>query len=342
MNLNILTDDQVARLDQLIDGADHIVITCHNRPDGDALGSTLGWAEYLRVCRGKSPVVVVPSAYPDFLRWLPQTERIVRFDKRPGEVERLLDEAQLVFCVDFNALGRVEAMEPLLAACAAPRVLIDHHENPMVEAEVVVSRPELSSASEIVFRMVWQMGGYEQLGKKFAVQIYTGLMTDTGNFAYSSSYPEIYYVVAELLTKGINTVKIYNNVYHNYSQWAVRLRGYLMSQKLNVLADGRASYYTLTREDMRDYKFVRGDVEGLVNVPLSIKGMKCSIQLREDDRVDNKIWVSLRSVDQFSVEDMAQRFFHGGGHFNAAGGQLDCSMQEAEHITREAIKACFD
>ncbi len=341
MNLNLLTENQVARLEQLIVEADHIVIVSHNRPDGDAIGSSLGWAEYLRSRFGKEPAVVMPSAYPDFLHWLPQSERIIRFDKKREEVERLFSEAQLVFCLDLNAASRVETMEPLLTACKAPRVLIDHHENPTIEAEVTVSHPGLSSASEIVFRMAWQMGGFEELSKKFAVPVYTGMMTDTGNFAFSSSYPEIHYIIAMLLTKNINTVKIYNNVFHNYSQWAIRLRGYLMSQKLNVLADGQASYYTLTRENMKDYKFVRGDVEGLVNVPLSIKGMKCSIQLREDDRVDNKIWVSLRSVDQFSVEDMARRFYNGGGHFNASGGQLDCTMEEAERITREAIKAYF-
>ncbi len=341
MNLNLLSEEQALRLESLIRGAAHIVVTCHNRPDGDALGSSLGWAEYLRVHYNKEAVVVVPGPYPDFLQWLPGTERVVRYSNRPQEVERLFGQADLVFCMDINCLNRLEALEPVAAACGAPRVLVDHHEDPRVEAEVVVSYPDLSSTAELVFRMVWQLGGYEELSKKFAVLIYTGMMTDTGNFAWSASYPEIYYVISMLLTKRINTTKIYNNVYHNYSQWAVRLRGYLMSQKLNVLADGQASYYTITRGDMRDFKFVRGDVEGLVNVPLSIKGMKCSIQLREDDRVDNKIWVSLRSVDQFSVEDMARRFFNGGGHLNASGGQLSCSLAEAERIAREAIKHYF-
>ena len=141
-----------------------------------------------------------------------------------------------------------------------------------------------------------------------------------------------------LLTKGIDKDKIYRNVFNNYSTWAIRLRGYLMSQKLNVLDDLHASYYTMTREDMKNFHYMRGDSEGLVNVPLQIKGMKCSVSLREDDRIDGRIWVSLRSVDDFSVEDMAKRFFNGGGHFNASGGKLDCTMDEAVAITKKAFE----
>jgi phosphoesterase RecJ-like protein len=181
-------------------------------------------------------------------------------------------------------------------------------------------------------------GGFEDLGKKFAVPVYCGMMTDTGGFTFNSTRPEIYFIICQLLTKHIDKDKIYRNVFNNYSQWAIRLRGYLMSQKLNVFEDLHASYFTLTRQNIRDYHYVRGDGEGLVNEPLRIKGMKVSISLREDDRIDNKVWVSLRSVDDFSVEEMAKKFFNGGGHFNASGGQLDCTMEEAERITREAIK----
>ena len=164
------------------------------------------------------------------------------------------------------------------------------------------------------------------------------MMTDTGGFTYNSTRPEIFYIISQLLTKGIDKDKIYRNVFNNYSQWAIRLRGYLMSQRLNVFEDIHASYYTLTREDMRNYHYVRGDGEGLVNEPLRIKGMKVSVSLREDDRIDNRIWVSLRSVDNFSVEEMARRFFNGGGHFNASGGRLDCSLDEAVAITRKAFQ----
>lgn len=337
MELNLLSAEKAKALEEMIVSAEHIVITGHSRPDGDALGSCLGWAEYLREHYGKEPAVVVPNGYPDFLQWLPMSDRIVRYDKHPNEVQEMFNRAQLVFCIDYNALGRVEAMEEVLTGCKAPRVMFDHHLDPTLPAEIAVSRPDLSSASEVVFRVVWQLGGFEQLTKKFAIPIYCGMMTDTGGFTFNSIRPEIYFIICQLLTKHIDKDKIYRNVFNNYSQWAIRLRGYLMSQKLNVFEDLHASYFTLTRQNIRDYHYVRGDGEGLVNEPLRIKGMKVSISLREDDRIDNKIWVSLRSVDDFSVEEMAKRFFNGGGHFNASGGQLDCSMEEAERITREAI-----
>lgn len=342
MELNLLTADEAARLDGLIAASEHIVITGHSRPDGDALGACLAWAEYLRVHYGKLPAVVMPNGFPDFLQWLPLSEQIIRYDKHPEEVKKLFDDAQLVFCIDYNALSRVEAMEEVLVGCKAERVMLDHHLNPTIDTILTVSHPELCSSSEVVFRVIWQLGGFEELGKKFAVPLYCGMMTDTGGFTFNSIRPEIYFIICQLLTKHIDKDKIYRNVYNNYSQWAIRLRGYLMSQKLNVFEDLHASYFTITRENMRDFHFVRGDAEGLVNEPLRIKGMKVSVSLREDDRIDNKIWLSLRSVDNFSVEQMAQRFFNGGGHFNASGGQLDCSMAEAEKIVREAFKYYAD
>ncbi len=337
LTLNLLTPDQVAKIEELVTAASRIVILGHSRPDGDALGASLAWAEYLSANYGKSSQVIVPNAFPDFLHWLPNVERVMRYDKHPDEVESMMGEADLVFCLDFNAAERLEGMAHTLQATKAKRVLIDHHLNPTVEADVKVSYPDLSSTSEIIFRMVWQLGGFERLSKKFAVPVYCGMMTDTGGFTYNSSRPEIFYIVSQLLTKPFDKDKIYRNVYNNYSPWAIRLRGYLMCQKLNVFNDLHASYFTLTRQEMRDFHFVRGDAEGLVNEPLRIKGLKMSISLREDDRVDNKVWVSLRSVDDFSVEEVAKRFFNGGGHLNASGGQLDCSIDEAVKITREAI-----
>ena len=337
MDLNLLSEKQAQTLDNMLRAANHIVIVGHSRPDGDALGSCLSWANYLTVHYGKQPVVIVPNAYPDFLHWLPGSEQIVRYDKHPDKVKQYLDEADLLCCLDFNQLSRVDNMADLLTACKAQRLLFDHHLGAYIDAAVHVSYPELSSTSEIVFRVVWQLGGFDELGKMFAVPDYCGMMTDTGGFTYNSTRPEIYFIICQLLTKGIDKDKIYRNVFNNYSSWAIRLRGYLMSQKLNVLDDLHASYYTVTRQDMRDYHFVRGDIEGLVNEPLRIRGMKCSISLREDDRIPNRIWVSLRSVDDFSVEDMAKRFFNGGGHFNASGGQLNGTMEEAEKTTREAI-----
>ena len=197
----------------------------------------------------------------------------------------------------------------------------------------------MSSTCELVFRLVWQLGAFDEMDSKWATQAYCGMMTDTGGFTYNSTRPEIFFIISNLLTKGIDKDKIYRNVYNNYSSWAVRLRGYIMAQKLNVIEDLHASYYAISKMDMEEYRFVKGDAEGLVNIPLSIKGMKLSISLREDDRKENLVWVSLRSVDDFPANEVAERFFHGGGHLNAAGGHLDCSLDEACVIAKDAIKA---
>ncbi len=287
--------------------------------------------------------VLAPDNYPDFLRWLPDNETIIISDNRQEQAKQLIADANTIFLLDLNNASRTgDFLAPLIDNSAAKKVIIDHHLSPNTAVDLCVSHSEMSSTSELVFRIVWQLGGFAQTDKKFAAQIYCGMMTDTGGFTYASERPEIFYIICQLLTKGINKDKIYRNVYHNYSSWAIRLRGYLMSQKLNVFEDLHASYFSISRYEMEEHNFVKGDAEGLVNVPLTIKGLKLSISLREDDRIDNKIWVSLRSVDDFPANKVAEQFFNGGGHLNAAGGHLDCSLNEACQIARQAIKAFAD
>ena len=341
MNIDILNEAQLSQLEQLIATSDNILITCHKSPDGDAIGSCLGWAEYLR-SRGKEPTVIVPDQFPDFLLWLPNTEKIVRFDKHPEKCDMLFKIADLVFCLDFNTTSRVSDMEPSLTASKAPKVLIDHHLNPDVPAILSISRPEASSTSELVFRIVWQLDGFKYLGRQFAAPVYCGMMTDTGGFLYNSSRPEIYFIIGELLTKHIDKDRIYRNVYHNYSEDRIRLMGYVMYEKLTYLPEYHAAYYTITKDELKRFHFVKGDAEGLVNIPQQIKGLRLSISLREDTEKKNLVWVSLRSVDQFPCNKMAAEFFNGGGHLNASGGHLDMTMDKAIETVRMAIVAYAD
>ena len=338
MNIDIIPQDQLARLSQLISDAETILITCHKSPDGDAIGSSLGLADYLRHL-GKEPVVIVPDQYPDFLMWLPNTEKIIRYDKQRDKADLLFKIADLIFCLDYNAPSRVDEMEQSLVGSPATRVLIDHHLNPDVPADFIISEPEASSTCELVFRLVWQMGAFPILAKQFAVPIYCGMMTDTGGFTYNSSRPEIYFIISELLTKRIDKDKIYRNVYHNYSESRIRLMGYVMYEKLVYMPEYNAAFYTLTKDELKRFHFVKGDAEGLVNIPQQIKGLRLSISLREDTEKDNIIWISLRSVDNFPCNLMAEEFFNGGGHLNASGGRLNCSMDEAVKIVRNAIIA---
>ncbi|MBP3211173.1 MAG: DHH family phosphoesterase [Prevotella sp.] len=336
MQIDILSEQEAAVLQELTAASSHIVVTCHKSPDGDALGSSLAWADYLR-SQGKEPVVLIPDAYPDFLQWLPNTEKIIRYDKHREEGDLLLKTADLIFCLDFNEPSRVDEMQASLEASPALKVMIDHHLNPQMDTALTVSHPDLCSTSELVFRIVWQLGAFDAMPKTWAVAIYCGMMTDTGGFTFNSSRAEIFFIIGQLLTKHIDKDKIFRKVYNNYSSWAIRMRGYVMCHKLNVFDDRHAAYFAISRKDMRDFHFLKGDAEGLVNEPLRIKGMRLSISLREDDRKPNLVWVSLRSVDDFPCNRMAERYFNGGGHLNASGGRLLCSLDEAERITRQAI-----
>lgn len=335
---DLLSQEQIKLLRSLIADAESIVLCCHQNADGDAMGSMLAWGEVLHFL-GKEPLLVVSDQYPDYLHWLPNTEKVVRYDKRKEFVDTVLKIADLVFCLDFNTLSRTNEMEEALRNTEAKKVLIDHHLDPDVDAVLTISYPEMSSTSELVFRIVWQMGLFDQLGKHFAIPLYTGMMTDTGGFTYNSNNPDIFFIISQLLTKRINKDKIYRNVYHNYSEHRLRMVGHVLCNRLVVDEPRHAAYYTLPREDLRAFHFVKGDAEGLVNMPLQIKGLKLSISLREDTERDGLIWVSLRSVDSFPCNEVAARFFNGGGHLNAAGGRINGTMDDAVQAVRAALDA---
>lgn len=335
---DILNNEQLGQLKTLINESQNIIITCHQNADGDAIGSSLGWAEYLKML-GKEPTIIVPDQYPDYLHWLPNTDKVMRYDKHREQADLLLKIADLIFCLDFNTPSRVDEMQQSLVNSQARRVLIDHHLGPDVPAVLTISHPDASSTSELVFRIVWQLGGFEQMSKHFATPIYCGMMTDTGGFTYNSCDPAIYYIISQLLTKGINKDRIYRNVYHNFSENRLRLTGFVMLERLVVDSERHASYYALRREDLKRFHFVKGDAEGLVNMPLQIKGHKLSISLREDTEKENLVWVSLRSVDDFPCNKMAAEFFNGGGHLNASGGRLHCSIDKAVEVAQKAILA---
>lgn len=338
MQIDILTPEQCETLSALIDDSETILITCHKSPDGDAIGSCLGWAEYLR-SQGKEPVIIVPDQYPDFLLWMPNTEKIVRYDKHREKCDLLFKMADLVFCLDYNTPSRVEDMQEALVASPAKRVLIDHHLNPDVDTMLTISQPEASSTCELIFRIVWQLGDFEQMTKQFAAPIYCGMMTDTGGFTYNSNDPAIYFIISQLLTKHINKDRIYRNVYHNYSEDRIRLMGFVLYEKLVYLAEYHTAFYTLTKEEQQRFHFTKGDAEGLVNIPQQIKGLKLSISLREDTEKRDLVWVSLRSVDDFPCNKVAEEFFNGGGHLNASGGRINGTMEEAVETVKKAIQA---
>ena len=335
--MKILSDEQFSELHQIIDEAQNIVLTCHRNADGDALGSTIALANIL--CKqGKDATVVVPDGFPDFLHWLPGIHNVVRYDKHPEKCALLLKMCDVVFCLDYNTLSRTgDEMCASIAASKAQRVMIDHHLCPDIDCRVCVSMPSMSSTSEMVYHVAVQLGYAEHIDKAVATCIYCGMMTDTGAFTYNSNSPEVYHVIAELLQRGIDKYKIYRNVYYTFSPDRMHLWGHVLST-FHMSKRGDAAYFTISKADMKRFNFIRGDAEGLVNMPLQIKGMKLCISLREDTEKPRLVWVSLRSVDDFPCNKMAEQYYGGGGHLNAAGGRLNCSLEEAVAITEKAIE----
>ena len=338
---NLLNEQELQALRTHIAQSSRILICAHRGPDGDAVGSSLGWAEYLRQ-QGKQVDIVMPTPFPDFLRWMPGSQDIRFYARHEAEAEQVIAQADLIFCLDFNGLQRLQEMQAPVATAQAKRIIIDHHLDPDRSiAAQVVSFPTRCSTSEIVCRLIIELGGWDELPQKAAVCLYTGMMTDTGGFTYNSNDPEIYEVISMLLTKGIDKDKIYRNVFNVYSEDRMRLTGYILYRKLRFYYNRHASIFALTREEMRRFHFIRGDAEGLVNMPLQVKGMRLSISLREDTERD-VVRVSLRSVDDFPCNRMAEEFFHGGGHLNASGGELPFPLSEAMLTAERAIKAYAD
>lgn len=334
----LLPNKELFTLLQLIKEARRIVVGAHRSPDGDALGSSIGWTCYLRGLK-KTTNIVMPNAFPDFLRSTPGAGMTVFFDKQNELALHLIHEADLIFCLDFNALSRLEGMGEDIARAKAKKVIIDHHLDPDNSfTSLTISHPECSSTSEIIFRLIEQLGGFDTMTQDAAAAIYTGMMTDTGGFTYNSNNPEIYTIISLLLTKGIDKDQLYRNVFNNYTESRIRLMGYVLFEKLRFLADGRASLFTLTRSDLENFHYIRGDAEGFVNLPLQVKGNKLSISLREDTETE-LIRVSLRSVGDFPCNRMAAEFFNGGGHANASGGRLPWPMESAIATVEKAVEA---
>lgn len=335
---NILSPTELLQLMQLLRESRRIVVTAHRGPDGDAIGSVLAMAAYLKRI-GKQADILVPNAFPDFLRWMPGNERICLADHSPRRAAELVAGADLVCMLDYNATSRLQSMQQLIERSKAPRLMIDHHLNPDRQAaRFIVSHPEMCATCEVLFHLLWQLGDYESMTREDAACIYTGMMTDTGGFTYASSRPEIFEIISLLLSKGIDKDRIYRNVFNCYSPDRLRFMGYVLYEKLRLAGDGKASFFVITREDMKRFHYIRGDSEGLVNMPLQIRGMRLSIALREDTERDI-IRVSLRSVDDFPANRMAEDFFNGGGHLNAAGGELPFPMEEAVRTVERAIEA---
>ena len=313
--------------------ARRIVIVSHTNPDGDAVGSSLAWRDVL-VRMGHRVTCVVPNRYPYFLDWMTGIDGIVTFKTdEKGVAASAIAEADIIFCLDFNAVSRLEILSDTLAGnTAAKRVLIDHHLSPDPDFDLMFSYPDSSSTCFVVYALIEKMFGTQIITPAMAEALYVGMMTDTGNFSFSYLTPALYRALAVLAETGIDIPRIHNNVYNAYTEGRARLFGYAIDRKMKLLEEGTVAYMSLLESEMRRFQFQQGDSEGFVNYALTIKKVKMSAMFLAHRKF---IRVSLRSRGDVDVNLFARKYFSGGGHKNAAGGKSFVSMQETiDHYIR--------
>ena len=331
----IISQANIDHVEKWFERAEKIVIVSHVSPDGDAIGSSLGLYHFLDAL-GKRVNVIMPNSFPAFFKWMPGANDIIIYNKYKDFADKLIQEADVICCLDFNVLSRIDEMEEAVKNSPARKLLVDHHLNPGDFSRITISHPGMSSTSELVFRLICQLGCFEDITKEGAECIYTGMMTDTGGFTYNSNSREIYLIIGELLSKGIDKDEICRRVFNTHSEGRLRLMGYVLYEKMQVFPAYRSALITLTREEQSRFQYAKGDTEGFVNMPLSMKYVDFSVFLREDTEKD-LIKVSLRSVGEFPCNKVAADFFNGGGHLNASGGEFYGPMEEAVELFNQAL-----
>ena len=302
-----------------------ISIIPHKNPDGDAIGSCLGLYHYLKLL-GYDATVVSPNDFPDYLKWLPESEGILIYDNDPEKATKQIENSKLIFTLDFNSLKRADGLTPLLEKSKATFIMIDHHQEPEEYAKITFSNPNASSTCSMVYTFIDAMGDKHRINQTIATCLYTGIMTDTGNFKYPSTSKNTLKIASFLIEKGANNSQINSNVFDNNSYDKLQLLSVALKNMV-YLKEYDVAYTTLTTEELNQYNCQKGDTDGFVNYGLTIKNTKLAvIFIQERDYIK----ISFRSKNQYDVNAFARKYFNGGGHINAAGGRFNGSMKDAE------------
>jgi len=302
-----------------------IVIVPHKNPDGDAIGSTLALWHYLKNS-GQEAVIIAPNDFPKFLKWMPKQEEIIIFEKETLSAQRHIDAASLIFTLDFNHLSRVGDMQQSLENANAEFIMIDHHQQPADYAKVTYSDVSMSSTCEMVYNFLEFLDATDMITPEIADCIYTGIMTDTGSFKYSSTTSRTHKVVAELIDKGAQNMAIHNHVFNTNSPSRLHILGCALKNMV-ILEEYRTAYITLSQEELDKYNYKKGDTEGIVNYGLTLDNIIFAVIFIEN-KDEGIVKISFRSQGDFSVNEFARAHFSGGGHNNAAGGKSDDSLTE--------------
>jgi phosphoesterase RecJ-like protein len=331
--------NNIEALRGMLSNAKQCLVVSHVNPDGDAVGASMAWWTYLKAAYPEVVVrVAFPNKCPEFLGWVEGVNQALVYLDEKEATQDYIKGCDLIFCLDFNALSRLDSLGEALTNHTAPRVLIEHHRQPADEFDLVFSDISMSSTSEFVYRIVVALGGKTLLSKGAVEALYVGLITDTGSFSFSVNTPDTFRMAADLMEFGIDKNEIASKVYDSFSEKRMRLLGYCLQTKMRVFPKHKAAYIALSRSELDEFCFQPGDAEGFVNFPLSIKKVALSALFVES--VDKThIRVSLRSRGKdLSVDALARKYFNGGGHFNASGGKFFDSLKNCEAYFEKILK----
>jgi phosphoesterase RecJ-like protein len=304
-------------LSKLFSSSENILIICHINPDGDSVGAQLALYHYFKSI-GKNVSLMAPNNIQEFLKWMDGADQINIFIKERKKSKILIERADLIIMLDFNQSGRLGEAEDLVIESKAKKVVIDHHLDPEYFADLIISDPSKCSTSELVHELLCEINSVKFINRSYAEALYVGIITDTGNFEHGSYSSRTFRIVADLLDSGIIKEKIINLIYNNFSSDRIRLQGFALNQRMVVIPELKTAYIYLSKNDLKEYNHIKGDTEGFVNMPLSIKGINFSALFIEKD---NFIKLSFRSKGQFPSNEFASLYFSGGGHLNASGGE---------------------
>lgn len=328
----------IQEIKALLNEPKKIVITMHQKPDADAMGSSLALFHYLNL-KGHRVSVISPTNYPEFLKWMPGCVSVIDFENRPQKAISLLKEAELLFCLDFNDPERTRDLAPYLSKTACPRVLIDHHPEPIAGFEYGLSDTSASSTTQLIYEMIFMFGDEALINDDIAQCIYAGTMTDTGSFRFSSTTARVHRMVADLFDRGLQHEPIHQAVYDNFLENRLRFLGEALSSRLEFLYPYNTALIAIPNSDLKKFQLRVGDTEGLVNFPLSIKGIRLAALLIERD---HEIKLSFRSKGDFDVNSFARQNFEGGGHQNASGGRSSDTLERTVTRFKNALEANKD
>ncbi|MEM0578530.1 DHH family phosphoesterase [Flavobacterium polysaccharolyticum] len=318
-----MTIQDIQAVQELLATPKKIAIIPHRGPDGDAMGSTLALYHFL-LKNNHQPVVMAPNEFPDFLAWLPGSETVEVYEKERVKCTAILNEAELIFTLDFNALHRTGEMETVLKTLTVPFIMIDHHQKPDDYATVMYSDTQFGSTCEMIYNFITYLGQKSSIDKTIATCIYTGILTDSGSFRFPKTTGNTHRIVADLIDLGVENTVVPTLLFDNSSYNRLQLLGRAL-QNMQLIPEKQTSYITLTQAELNEFHFVKGDTEGIVNYGLSIKGIVFSAIFIENQE-EKIIKISFRSQGAFDVNEFARNHFNGGGHINAAGGKSEESL----------------